>query len=115
MRKPIFKSLIAILALFISFGFAQSPQQPQPLPTTTPAQSPSPQASPSPQPSATPSHRLEVEPIEKEPKDHIITPAEAKELFRSVDEILHFATFAHDNARAITIAASNHVSKAFGH
>jgi hypothetical protein len=32
---------------------------------------------------------LEVEPVEKE---HKITPAEAKELFQSVDEILHFAS-----------------------
>jgi hypothetical protein len=47
--------------------------------------SPAPQA----QPSATPSHRLEIEPVEKE---HIITAAEAKELFRSVDEILRFAS-----------------------
>ena len=34
-------------------------------------------------------NRVEVEPVEK---DHQITPAEAKELFRSVDEILHFAS-----------------------
>ncbi len=33
-----------------------------------------------------------MEPVEKEPKDHIITPAEAKELFQSVDEILRFAS-----------------------
>jgi hypothetical protein len=32
---------------------------------------------------------LEIEPVEK---DHQITPAEAKELFRSVDEILRFAS-----------------------
>ena len=55
--------------------------------------SPAPQAKPQPgaqaQPSATPSHRLEIEPVEKE---HIITAAEAKELFRSVDEILRFAS-----------------------
>jgi hypothetical protein len=106
MRKPTFKSLIAILALFVSFGFAQSsPQaQPQPSPSTTPTQSPtpqqpataatpqaqpSPQSAPSAQPQGTPSHRLEVEPVEK---IHIITAAEAKELFRSVDEILRFAS-----------------------
>jgi len=52
----------------------------------SPAQPPQ---SAQPQPSATPSHRLEIEPVEK---DHQITPAEAKELFRSVDEILHFAS-----------------------
>jgi len=70
-----------------------SPQQPA---TATPSPTPQepspaqpPQAIPSPQPSATPSHRLEVEPVEK---DHQITPAEAKELFRSVDEILRFAS-----------------------
>ena len=34
-------------------------------------------------------HRVEVEPVEK---IHQITPAEAKELFRSVDEILRFAS-----------------------
>jgi hypothetical protein len=95
MRKPPFKSLIAILLLFASLGFAQ---QPQPSPAATPAHSQqpaqpaaSPQASPSPEasPQPTPSHRLEMEPVEKE---HKITPAEAKELFQSVDEILRFAS-----------------------
>jgi hypothetical protein len=64
---------------------AATPAQPrQPSQPSAPAQAPSPQA--------TPSHRLEMEPVEKEPKDHIITPAEAKELFQSVDEILRFAS-----------------------
>ncbi len=103
MRKPSFKSLLAGLVFFLPFGFAQTTQptrQPTaPPPAASPQQpsatsSPSPQASPTPQsapaqPSPTPSHRLEIEPVEK---DHIITPAEAKELFRSVDEILRFAS-----------------------
>jgi hypothetical protein len=107
MRKPLINLFIATLLLFVSLGFAQSAQQTQaqPPPAATPAQpaaspqapgssqtqpSPQPQAPAQPaQPSATPSHRLEVEPVEKE---HIITAAEAKELFRSVDEILHFAS-----------------------
>jgi len=43
-------------------------------------------------PSGTPSpNRVEIEPVEQE---HKITPAEAQELFRSVDEILAFAS--HD-------------------
>ena len=63
------------------------PQQPVPQPSPG-IQAPS-QPAASPQPSATPSHRLEIEPVEKE---HTITDAEAKELFRSVDEILHFAS-----------------------
>ncbi len=103
MRKFFVTPLIAFL-LFVSSGFAQNSQQTQPQPpaAATPAQPtapPQPQSSPQsqepnqpppqPQPSATPSHRLEVEPVEK---DHQITPAEAKELFRSVDEILRFAS-----------------------
>ena len=99
MRKRSFKLLLAALVFFLPFGFAQTTQltpQPNPPPpaaspqqTPPAASSPTPQAVPQPEPSATPSHRLEVEPVEK---DHIITPAEAKELFRSVDEILHFAS-----------------------
>ena len=111
MRKRSFKLLLAGLVFLLPLGFAQT-TQPTTQPTAPPsaaspqqpasaAPSPTPQAAPSPaqppqaaqpQPSATPSHRLEVEPIEKEPKDHIITPVEAKALFRSVDEILHFAS-----------------------
>src|SRR5437868_239795 len=104
MRKFFVTPLIAFL-LFVSSGFAQNSQQTQPQPpaAATPAQQaptspqtqPSPQSQepnqppPQPQPSATPSHRLEVEPVEK---DHQITPAEAKELFRSADEILRLAS-----------------------
>jgi hypothetical protein len=116
MRKLSTALLPVILIFFMLFGAAQT-TQPTPPPTAPPpaaspqeptapsptapsptAPSPTPQASSTPQsvppaqPQATPSHRLEVEPIEKEPKDHIITPAEAKELFRSVDEILRFAS-----------------------
>lgn len=100
MRKLWIAWLLAALLFFSPFGFAQT-ASPSATPASTPQQSPSsvaqqpsptPQSVPSAQPSATPSHRLEVEPIEKETKDHIITPAEAKELFRSVDEILHFAS-----------------------
>jgi hypothetical protein len=98
MRKFFVTPLIAFL-LIVSSGFAQNSQQtpPQPPAAATPAQQAptSPQSQepnqppPQPQPSATPSHRLEIEPVEK---DHQITPAEAKELFRSVDEILRFAS-----------------------
>ena len=96
MRKRSFKLLLAALIFLLPFGFAQT-TQPTPTPAApaagTPQQQPSiPQASPTPpsaQPQATPSHRLEVEPVEKV---HQITPEEAKELFRSVDEILHFAS-----------------------
>jgi hypothetical protein len=102
MRKRSFKLLLASLAFFSSLGFAQT-TQPTPQPTTPPpvaspqqtppaASSPTPQTVPQPEPSATPSHRLEVEPVEPVEKDHQITPAEAKELFRSVDEVLHFAS-----------------------
>ena len=89
-------------------GFAQSaqprPQPPSPPPAVAPQEpsrpsstqsSPStptpapPQAGEPAQPQTTPSHRLEVEPVEK---IHKITAAEARELFRSVDEILHFAS-----------------------
>jgi hypothetical protein len=67
-----------------------SPQQPAAAtPSPTPQAVPSPQPGPQVQPQGTPSHRLEVEPVEK---DHQITPEEAKELFRSVDEILRFAS-----------------------
>src|SRR5689334_16473532 len=106
MRKPVFK-LVTILLLFTAFGLAQNTDQKQQpsswgysIPGVTdslrpgaPQASSAPQAQPSPSPQAspqpTPSHRLEVEPVEKE---HKITPAEAKELFQSVDEVLHFAS-----------------------
>src|SRR5947209_351022 len=106
MRKPHY-ILPVFLFLFIALSFAQTSQQTQPQPaspaasqpssvpeqspasTPTPAASPQAQPSPQPKPSATPSHRLEMEPVEQE---HKITPAEAKELFQSVDDILHFAS-----------------------
>src|SRR5580765_4208246 len=99
MRKRSFKLLLAALLVFLPLGFAQTaqptPQPTAPLPATSPQQtapaasSPTPQTVPQPEPSATPSHRLEIEPVET---IHQITPAEAKELFRSVDEVLHFAS-----------------------
>jgi hypothetical protein len=100
MRKRSLKVLLAALIFVLPFGFAQTLQSTPPSapPAATPQQA-APAATPSPaatpkseqpaQPSGTPSHRLEIEPVEK---DHIITPAEAKELFRSVDEILRFAS-----------------------
>src|SRR5689334_9904233 len=108
MRKRSFKSLLAGLVFFLPLVFAQTtqptPQSTAPPPAASPQQSPAapsstpqpqepaqpPQAA-QPQPSATPSHRLEVEPVEK---DHQITPAEAKELFRSFDAVLHVASTA---------------------
>ena len=83
-------------------GSAAQQTLPQATPTPAPPSLPAPntaQPSPSPaatvppaQPSATPSHRLDVEPVEPAEPDHIITKAEARELFQSVDEILHFAS-----------------------
>ncbi|HET8891271.1 MAG TPA: hypothetical protein VFQ41_20370 [Candidatus Angelobacter sp.] len=106
MRKRSFKLLLASLAVLSSLALAQttqpSPQSSEPPPAASPQQaprpaatsqpSPTPQSGPPAQPSATPSHRLEVEPVEPVEKDHQITPDEAKELFRSVDEILRFAS-----------------------
>ena len=98
MRKPSIAFLLAISLLFLSSGFAQNsqPTPPSPPPALTPQPAPQAPGTSQPdkpaQPQATPSHRLEIEPVEKEPKDHKITPAEAKELFRSVDEILRFAS-----------------------
>jgi hypothetical protein len=99
MRKRFFKLLLAAL-FFLLPGFAQNTQPTPPPPSSqpAPAQQAPPQSVPSPAPSQTeqpaqasptPSHRLEIEPVEK---IHQITPAEAKELFRSVDEILRFAS-----------------------
>src|SRR4029077_12079440 len=98
MRKRSFKLLLAALFFSLPLSFAQNtkptppPASSQPPPAQAPPQSStpaSPQTGQPPQASPTPSHRLEIEPVEKE---HIITPAEAKELFRSVDEILRFAS-----------------------
>ncbi|MGZ4875711.1 MAG: hypothetical protein ACXV5R_11120 [Candidatus Angelobacter sp.] len=85
MRKLSIAWLLATLIFCLPFGFAQAAQstqqQPQPA-TASPTPAAPVQSTPSP-------NRVEVEPIEK---IHLITPAEAKELFRSVDEILHFAS-----------------------
>jgi len=94
------KTYLVLLLFFGLLSLAQTSQSTAPQ-TTTPAtahqQPPPAQSSPTPatqsvppaQPSTTPSHRLEIEPVETV---HQITAAEAKELFRSVDEILHFAS-----------------------
>lgn len=112
MRKLLLNSLAAVLLLFVSLSFAQNtqPNQPQapspaapaqsqptatPIPSATPQQSPSPtpQTEPQAKPQATPNpNRVEIEPVGPEEKEHKITPAEAKELFQSVDEILSFAS-----------------------
>ncbi|HEY1937856.1 MAG TPA: hypothetical protein VGJ33_07985 [Candidatus Angelobacter sp.] len=102
MRKLSFAVLPAILLFGLLFGFAQNtPPTPQPNPPAAsapqePSPSPSPQlpqSTPPAQPQSTPRpNRVEIEPVEPEEKDHQITPAEAKELFRSVDEILRFAS-----------------------
>jgi hypothetical protein len=93
MRKSSIAWLLAAILFLLSFGFAQGTQSPVPAPTATPPPAAAPQPSPTTQPAqpqSTPSpNRVEVEPVEK---DHQITPAEAKELFRSVDEILRFAS-----------------------
>jgi hypothetical protein len=98
MRKLSLAWLLATLLFCLSFGFAQNAAH-SATPAATPQQQPSAPAATSPtpvarpdqpaQPSTTPSHRLEIEPVETV---HQITAAEAKELFRSVDEILHFAS-----------------------
>ncbi|MBZ5489691.1 MAG: hypothetical protein LAO76_02010 [Acidobacteriia bacterium] len=100
MRKLSLAWLLATLLFCLSFGFAQNPA-PSSTPTAAPQQQPSAPAAASPTPAATPAappsqpsgtpspNRVEVEPVET---IHQITPAEAKELFRSVDEILHFAS-----------------------
>ena len=49
----------------------------------------SPQSSPSPSPQK-PNARVEIEQVPE--KEHMLTPAEAKELLASVDEILHFVS-----------------------
>ncbi len=101
MRKISFKLLLTSLFLFAAFCSAQNAQPtPQPQSTPSPQQPvPSPQASPTspaepqPKPQATPNpNRVEIEPVGPEEKVHQITPEEAKELFRSVDEILSFAS-----------------------
>src|SRR5579864_3524682 len=82
------KKTFLVFLLLCGLSLAQTSQQ---APQSAATPSPSPQASQPAQPQSTPSpNRVEVEPIEE--KDHKITPAEAKELFESVDEILRFAS-----------------------
>lgn len=93
------KTFLVLPLLCAVLSLAQAnPSSPQPTPSPTsvpsatpqPTLSPTPQAEPQAQPSATPNpNRLEIEPVEKE---HKITPEEGQELFRSVDEILSFAS-----------------------
>jgi hypothetical protein len=90
--KKIFSALLLLCAVFsYSQVNQQSPPPAAPTPTATPSQTQAqPQASPPAQPQGTPSpNRVEIEPVQKE---HQITPEEGRELFRSVDEILHFAS-----------------------
>jgi hypothetical protein len=100
MRKSLIALLPAALLLFFSYGFSQNTSTP-PAPTPPASTQQTPRATPTPaaqsgqpaQPQSTPSpNRVEVEPVEPVQKDHQITPAEAKALFRSVDEILRFAS-----------------------
>ncbi|HET9366038.1 MAG TPA: hypothetical protein VFP71_13605, partial [Candidatus Angelobacter sp.] len=93
------KTFLVLLFFCAVWSFAQvNPQQtpsPVPVPSATPQQSPSPtpQTEPQAKPQATPNpNRVEIEPVEPEEKEHKISPAEAKELFQSVDEILSFAS-----------------------
>jgi hypothetical protein len=100
MRKPSVPLFALALLLFLSSGFSQNQSQQAPPPAAHAPQAPQsvPQQAPTPpqpnqpaQPQPTPSrNRVEIERVEE--KDHRITPAEAKELFRSVDEILQFAS-----------------------
>jgi hypothetical protein len=69
-----------------------APQQPS-SPHSAPTASPVPQATPAPSPQASPSprqgnNRIELE--EVPPKDHKLTPEEAKDLLASVEEVLKF-------------------------
>src|SRR5215471_19568333 len=68
MKKP---RLLSLLLLFTSLILAQAGQQQQPPPKPPAAQ---------------------TEQEQKPEKEHKVTPDEAKELFQSVDEILHFAS-----------------------
>src|SRR5215470_17088293 len=68
MKKPL---LLSLLLLFTSLILAQAGQQQQPPPKPPAAQ---------------------TEQEQKPEKEHKITPDEAKELFQSVDQILHFAS-----------------------
>jgi len=87
------------LVLLLFFGLLSSAQTNPPAAPATPQQ---PQAAPTPQeppsgqapekPSLAPKHIDTEDPGKADPqKAHKITAVEAKELFRSVDEILHFA------------------------
>jgi hypothetical protein len=96
MRKAL-SGLLLFCGLLLSAQTVQPPAVP-PKPAT-PQQAPSGQASPSPQGSPAPSpkvsptprqgnNRIELE--EVPPKDHKLTPEEAKDLLASVEEVLKF-------------------------
>jgi hypothetical protein len=96
MRKAL-SGLLLFCGLLLSAQTVQPPAVP-PKPAT-PQQAPSGQASPSPQASPAPSpkvsptprqgnNRIELE--EVPPKDHKLTPEEAKDLLASVEEVLKF-------------------------
>ena len=87
------QSLVSLTILFIliSAGVAQTapsgaaPQaSPSPQTQSSPRPTPSPQITPE-----VPRSRVEIEEAEK---DHKLTPAEARELLASVDEVLHFVS-----------------------
>ena len=90
----VFPLLCAVLSFAqASPSSSQQTPSPTPVPSATPQELPIiPQGEPQTQPSATPNpNRVEIEPVEPE-QEHKITPEEAKELFRSVDVILKFAS-----------------------
>ncbi|HET6936535.1 MAG TPA: hypothetical protein VFI72_16955 [Candidatus Angelobacter sp.] len=69
-----------------------SPAQRSPGPVASPSASPMPQASPSASPQV-PHPQIETEEAQEQPeKEHKLTPAEAKDLLKSVDEVLHWVS-----------------------
>lgn len=88
-RQPLLS--LTILLLTVVAGTVrlagQTPAAPQPSPTPQTSPVPKKQQQPSPQPSPAP-HADAEEPE----KDHQLTPAEARELLASVDEVLHFVS-----------------------
>src|SRR6185437_15768853 len=96
MRK-LFPALLLFCGLLVLAPTVQSQtvQAPAARPQTAPQQPPAAQISPSPQASPRPTvqppkgnNRIELE--EVPPKDHKLTPEEAKDLLASVEEVLKF-------------------------
>lgn len=79
MKKPIFLSLLLLLGTLVAAQTVQQPPTPSPTPSIQDEQAPQ-----------KPSLPGEEEPPAE--KEHKITPDEAKELFESVDQIVHFAS-----------------------